>query len=65
MRGWVALSTPEDFGGKALSEIIWTEMFFRTLRYLDDCHGAARPVGARPPGGRWRVKCGQKVRRFT
>jgi hypothetical protein len=33
MRGWVALSTPEDFGGKALSEIIWTEMFFRTLRY--------------------------------
>jgi len=25
------------------------------LRYLDDRHGAARPVGARPPGGRWRV----------
>ena len=35
------------------------------LRYLDDRHGAARPVGARPPGGRWRVKWGQKVRRFT
>lgn len=47
----VALSTPEDFGGNALFEIIWTEMLFRTLRYLDNRHGAARPVGARPAGG--------------
>jgi len=46
-----SLSTPEDFGGKALSEIIWTEMLFRTLRHLDNRHGAARPVGARPAGG--------------